>query len=277
MSVQICYCLPPLFPRLRVKRRIGDQMPTVSRSSSRFHLICKRGTWQLFTVILFSREAADNKWSIFICNHRFPSSLINTVHIHPLSCFHISIRSSWNFISRSFVIISVDGGCSAPVCWSSTTSLTHIKSCLGSECCVHHLLWLLFGCFDRQYWWRDRGHAARLCPWCSTELSLISILVSIHNPACVSGDPMRSWSKMGTFSGRRKEEEGHCKKKKKSYFNKLFYHVSTAKVKVRSFIKQNTENNSPAGFTKKCTSPSTSSQFSLKTKNEIPKHTTLIF
>ncbi|KAF0027189.1 hypothetical protein F2P81_019930 [Scophthalmus maximus] len=46
--------------------------------------------------------------------------------------------------ARSFVIINVDGGHSAPVCWSSTISLTQIKAIRASECSVRCLLGLFF-------------------------------------------------------------------------------------------------------------------------------------
>lgn len=74
-------------------------MPTMTLSSCHFHLIYKTGTHDSFFTKLFSREAADSKWSRFIFNHCFPSSLRSAPHINSALCFHISTRSSWNFIS----------------------------------------------------------------------------------------------------------------------------------------------------------------------------------
>lgn len=43
---------------------------------------------------------------------------------------------------------------------------------------------------------RERKDVDQLSLWCSSKCGLISIPVAIHNPTCVSGDPMRRWSAM---------------------------------------------------------------------------------
>lgn len=101
-----------------------------------------QGTWQLFHQTVFN---GGNKWSIFIFNRRFPSSLRSAPHINSSLVFtsphgHREISSA-----RSFVIISVDGGHSAPVCWSSnSTSDTKKSDCVWARSTTRLAFILLF-------------------------------------------------------------------------------------------------------------------------------------
>ena len=246
MRVWICYCLHSLLPLF----------PSPENISTASWTRCQQWVWapvvftsftnrahDSFFTKLFSREAADNKSSIFICNHRFPSRLVNALHINSSLVFTSQYDHREISSARSFVIISVDGGHSAPVCQSSTMSLTQIKAIWAPRLFTVAFI-LLF--WHRVLVERQLGYVAQLCLCCSSEFGLISILVSIHNPACVSGDPMRRWSTMGRFPGRAEGGEGHCKRNPVSKSH--FYHVSS--LKIRFFIKQNIENNLPAGRTK---------------------------
>lgn len=134
MRVWICYCL----------HTAVFHFPSPENISTPSQTRCQQWVWapvvltsftiwahDSFFTKLFSREAADKKSSIFICNHCFPSSLIKALHINSSLVFTSQYDHREISSARSFVIISVDGGHSAPVCQSSTISLTQIKAILA--------------------------------------------------------------------------------------------------------------------------------------------------
>lgn len=133
-------------------------------------------------------------------------SLRNKTHMNFTSLHnHRQISSAC-----SFVIINVDGGLSGPVCPSSDSMFdTKKNGCVWAQSTPM----LFTAAFILLFWhkiWEEERYVAPLSLWCSSEFGLISILVPIHNPACVSGDPMSRWSTMGRFPARA-GEEGHCR------------------------------------------------------------------
>lgn len=99
-------------------------LPTVSSSSSHFQLIYKTRAHDGFCTKLFSREAADNKWSIFILK-LFPSKVSETRHTWTS---HLSTINSQISSARSFVITQVLSAHPLTVCWHKEERL-----CLRSE------------------------------------------------------------------------------------------------------------------------------------------------
>lgn len=150
MRVWICYFVCSLAPHSLAwenKHCITSQMPTIRLGCSRFRLIYKTGTWHLLQLYRFQGGPADSKSSIFICNHCFPSSLINLPYINSSLVFTSQYHHCGISSARSFVIIIIDGDHTAPFCWATKTKFDTNKSYLGSErgsCSLR----LLFCCSD---------------------------------------------------------------------------------------------------------------------------------
>lgn len=162
MRVWICYCLHSCLPLSLIWENISTASQRCQqwvRAPVAFTSFTIRAHDSFFTK-LFSREAADKKSSIFICNHRFPSSLINALHINSSLVFTSQYDHREISSARSFVIISVDGGHSA---------LTQIKAVLARSSprlFTVAFIWLFWHRVLVERW---GGYVAQLCLRCSSE------------------------------------------------------------------------------------------------------------
>lgn len=157
----------------------------MSLSSSHFHLIYKTRAHDSFFTKLFSREAADNKWSIFIFVSPFPLKSQKRATHKLLSVFsHLhTIVVKFHQLARLSSLASTEVA-QLPPADPPTVCLTQRKvTVFGLGVRPGCWLWLLFCCFDTKYWWGEKGYVAQLSLRCSSEFglssefSLISILV----------------------------------------------------------------------------------------------------